>query len=272
MYNAWFYFFSAAVSLAYSGLTARVSTQTIAPGERLTLTVSIPNGAPGSPPVLDDTPLTSSRWKILSKDSLESKDSIQWKFELTDYLPGEIAIPAMAVQVGAGQLSTDRNVIQVVSTRDATDEKLRQYYGKLPPPIDWRLVWVVSIVLIGLSFLGWKAVRSRPLRPVPEPPTLSPEEWLRRELTTLQGVCDEEAVRLFVSLIHGYFERLEHRPTSVWTSRELMQHLTNSKIRGFYGLLLRCDSYRYHPHKEHARDLISYCLDETTRILRCHAC
>jgi hypothetical protein len=278
MWNAWCVFLTVAVRLAFSqALELRTDKTEIQPGERLSLTISLP--VPDSdqkaqfsdPPELDDRLLESTHWKVLTRQHLKENGRLKWNFELTHYEPGVQSFPPLSIRVGPVTYSSERALFTISSTRNAEDNELRDGFGEIQIPIHWKRGFLLG--LAGAAAVSLLVMASRLLRQkqqVAPDEKISPEEWIRKEVKRLKSECASSNTHPCVDDITGvileYCARVGSTRTVCWTSRELFRRLARyPEIQGLKGVVSKCDDFRYKPVKANERALVSDSLNELDR-------
>ncbi|MBI1861134.1 MAG: hypothetical protein HYR96_09480 [Deltaproteobacteria bacterium] len=267
MCNAWFFILSGVALFASSEVTTTISRETLSPGERAQVSLTVPKDAT-SPPVLSDAPLETASLKILGREERDLGQSYQWLFDVTGYLPGRFYFPALSIASGPHSYSTERIPFTVTTTRELQDEALRPSYGELSLPLPWRRIGQIATVLFALLYALSRIVPFlRKRTEEPPAPALSPEDWLARELKGQASLTHDQCDH-FITAIHDYFHRLGERFTAAETLRELARS-PRKEIRALVPILKSCDSFRYHSRKQAEGPLISSCIQQVLRLLPC---
>jgi hypothetical protein len=271
-FKNWFIFSSSAALLVCNLIVAAenplhfsVTPDVIQMGERAIFEVRIladANSSPATPPEIHDDFLTQNKTiQILNKEfKTNGPGEYVWRYEITSYRVGTLSIPPVEIQYGPNSLSTERSNLEVTTSRSQTDETLREEFGKINAPIDWRkwAQWIFFSSLAGILFAAALAFipkpnfrKARPAFTAPAEKREDNSQWLRRQLNGLKiklnetevtdGVVDELTL-----ILREYFEREGGIPGRMWTTREFGRYFAkNATTAALVPIFERCDRFKF---------------------------
>jgi hypothetical protein len=293
-FKDWFTFSAAAAllvcnSAAADGLTFSLTPLEIQPGERAVLEIRLPVSADAlaeeRPPLVQDELLgQASQFQVLEKDQRLENNTWIWTFALTSYKLGQWSVPPVAIEDGPSRYSTESRQLRVVTARQETDEQIREEFGPVSVPWQWRpwLLRVGAVILVALlGFAGYWLYRRRPKRKpktvkavLPAIPEEDPLVWLRAQLVVLHQKLESQeeltpVVDELTTVLREYYARLLKKRVTSWTTSEFRSRLRqDEKAQALSTLFSQCDVFKFSsPTKQNARDLARNCLEESERIL-----
>jgi hypothetical protein len=270
IFKDWFISFVGAGLLAFSScvtagatsaLTFNVTPSRIQPGEHavLEITFSPENPSNEITPVLGDQLLSkveSLQW--LGRDSKQEKGKTIWRFEFTSYNVGQVTIPPVEIQYGPENFSTESRRIDISSSRQDGDENIREEYGPVPLPVQWRHLlglFAKALAVIAFVFVLFAFVRKYwKQRPAPKeegPVEENPLVWLRGQLEELRTNLQRETpparpVDELTGLLRTYFAKASQNPVEAWTTGEFRDRFARDEIAQRVGKILeRCDELKF---------------------------
>ena len=271
IFKDWFISFVAVGLLAFSGfalsgqsqITFSVKPQRIQPGEHAVLEIifSPKSVLKDAAPVLHDELLQKSetiQW--LDRSSKQDGDKTIWRFEFTSYAVGKTVVPPVEVDYAGDSFSTETSPVEISTTRQDGDENLREEYGPVPLPIQWRhLAQMIGLgLLFGIAalliiFLGRKFWPKKGFRE--EEDDLFEEDpliWLRARLNTLKNrlhqpeSSPERPLDELTGLLRTYFAKASRNPVEAWTTGEFRQRFKRDETAQLVaGLLEHCDELKF---------------------------
>jgi len=295
------------VTQVMPSLKAQLSSAVIHPGERATVELRLaparnnlanpetPETDPAGEPIIHDELLTqSSQLKLLSKEFKREKGELIWHYDLTAYQSGRAVIPPFAVTLGAESYSSESIPLEITTGRAAGDEELRPEFGRIRPPLPWKLLGEIFLVLAGLAGLGWilrkyflpywKRLKNRFQNfepPIAVRPVENHDEWLREKLNQLRQALESESstghlpglVDDLTGTLRQYFARRNQSDATAWTTPEFQRHLAgDARAMAVSDILANCDVVKFSGNlgllgPEHLGDLLSQSLEESERVL-----
>lgn len=240
-------------------------------GDRATLEVrldlpQLSEDAP-IPEVADDLLTQNESFVLLQKDVNREQNTMVWRYALTSYLPQTLSIPPIQIRFGPNTYSTERMALVVASDRNENDEALREGFGNLNMPIDWKKIffWACGIGLIlacvqpAARLIRRLKIYTRlkhRLKAYSLPTKADHLAWLKDQLSILKvKVASEEERDTYVDeltlILKTYFSKLHEKPIFTMTSQEFAYAFSaDPSLRKIHQLFRKCDQFKFAKRKD----------------------
>jgi hypothetical protein len=255
------------VRVASADFSFSLEPPTIAPGQRATLTLRLPESDLIRPEKMldeDIVPEAQDEWlvktnglELLDQDYRKEKGTFIWRYEFTSYAVGTISIPPISVSLGPQSFSTERATLTVVTDRPDGDNELRPDAGELSPPVN-KFFWFCVALLLALAGAAyfWRRKLKLPVRrrALIAPPVVveeNPVDWLRKQLLILRAKIDTapedpHCADAWTAVLREFAARKMHLPVLAWTTREMSLRLrSDAQFTALNELMQRCDRYKF---------------------------
>lgn len=235
--------------------------------------------------IADDLLMQHKQIKVLDKKFIKEENIPTFRYEITAYEAGELRLPPIQVKWGGNQLSTESTPFKIVSTREATDDAIRDAFGEVSRPLP--LLRIAKLILIAiityfLCWIIWPWMQKLPgLIPkqkvhVPVIREEDPLVWLKRELERFKTKKKMEAenpelIDDWYQIVKTFFAKREKKSVRAWTTVEFKSHLaTNKEALGIAPCLETCDVLKFSSNKNFSiSETVDHWILQTEKILLC---